>query len=180
MLPTGKPLLLASKPPLLVFGPLPNQITALIFLPTFPGWLAPLHFNPDRFSEFAGFAATLVGTWVATGLLTGGYRTDATADLGTAISRVSRIWLVSMPVSAAQLVLVTALEGRSLVGAQGFADVLPLAASGAGEPFVTAAGVLGESLGHWVGRCGSACCAVLRRALRYVLVRLTAFLGLCL
>ncbi len=119
-------------------------MTAIIFLPSFPGWLAPLHFNPDRFSEFAGFAATLVGTWLATGLVTGGYKTDAAADLNTAMARVCRIWLISMPVSAAQLVLVTALEGRSLVGTDGFADVLPLAASGPGEPFVTAAGVLGE------------------------------------
>ncbi len=36
-----------------------------------------------------------------------------------------------MPVAAAQLVLATAAEGRSLVGAPGFAARLPLAASGA-------------------------------------------------
>ena len=43
------------------------QITALIFLPSFPGWLAPLAFNPVRFLEFFSFAATLLGTWVASG-----------------------------------------------------------------------------------------------------------------
>lgn len=43
------------------------QITAIIFLPNFPGWLAPLAFNPVRFLEFFSFAATLLGTWVATG-----------------------------------------------------------------------------------------------------------------
>ena len=48
--------------------PLPGpQITALIFLPSFPGWLAPLAFNPVRFLEFFSFAATLLGTWVASG-----------------------------------------------------------------------------------------------------------------
>ena len=50
-----------------------------------------------------------------------------------------------MPVAAAQLVLLTAAEGGSLVGEADFASrVLPLAASGPGEPFVTAAGVLGR------------------------------------
>lgn len=52
------------------------------------------------------------------------------ADLPTALARVSFTWLVSQPVAAAQLVLVTAAEGRSLVGATSFASVLPLAASG--------------------------------------------------
>jgi len=45
------------------------QITALIFLPSFPGWLAPLAFNPVRFLEFFSFTATLLGTWVAAGAL---------------------------------------------------------------------------------------------------------------
>ena len=52
------------------------------------------------------------------------------ADLPTALARVSFTWLVSQPVAAAQLVLVTAAEGRSLVGATNFASVLPLAARG--------------------------------------------------
>lgn len=54
----------------------------------------------------------------------------AAADLPTALARVSFTWLVSQPVAAAQLVLVTAAEGRSLVGATNFASVLPLAATG--------------------------------------------------
>lgn len=49
----------------------------------------------------------------------------------TALARTVRVWLVSQPVAAAQLVLVTAVEGRALVGAGDFASVLPLAASGA-------------------------------------------------
>lgn len=62
-----------------------HQITAIIFLPNFPGWLAPLHFNPTRLLEFVSFATTLVGTWVAAGMLTGGFRFAATADVPTAL-----------------------------------------------------------------------------------------------
>lgn len=120
-----------------------KQVTALIFLPEFPGWLAPLQLNPVRFEEFLSFAITLCGTWVASGTLLGAYKTDATADLQTALVRTCLVWLLSEPVAAAQLVLVTAAEGKALVGVEGFASVLPLAASGPGEPFVTAGGVLG-------------------------------------
>ncbi|EFN55548.1 hypothetical protein CHLNCDRAFT_52364 [Chlorella variabilis] len=123
-----------------------KQITALIFLPSFPGWLAPLAFNPVRFLEFFSFAVTLIGTWVASGMLTGGYRFAATADVQAALRRTCFMWLISMPVAAAQLVLLTAAEGEALVGDEGFASKLPLAATGAGEPFVTAAGVLGLML----------------------------------
>ena len=58
------------------------QITAIILLPSFPGMLAPLAFNPLRFEEFASFAATVCGTWVAVGLLTGAYRTNSTSGAG--------------------------------------------------------------------------------------------------
>ena len=61
------------------------------------------------------------------------------------------MWLISMPVAAAQLVLLTAAEGEALVGDEGFASKLPLAATGAGEPFVTAAGVLGEQQAQCLG-----------------------------
>ena len=106
------------------------QITAIILMPSFPGWLAPMHFNPIRFEEFLSFAITVCGTWVGASLLVGGYKSNATSDLPTALARVSFTWLVSQPVAAAQLVLVTAAEGRSLVGASDFASVLPLAATG--------------------------------------------------
>lgn len=134
-----------------------KQIAAIIFLPTFPGWLAPLTFNPLRFVEFGAFAATLVGTWVACATLVGAYKLEASSgahdcdhrtptprpDLPTALRYAIVVWLVSQPVAAAELVLLTAAEGRTLVGVDGFASVLPLAASGPGEPFVTTAGVLG-------------------------------------
>lgn len=50
--------------------------------PTFPGVLAPLAFNPVRFEEFAGFAASLCGTWVGAALLLGAYRRDSTSGMG--------------------------------------------------------------------------------------------------
>lgn len=120
-----------------------KQIAALIMMPTFPGWTAPLQFNPLRLEEFASFSLTLIGTWVASSLLLGNYQTLATANVPTALTRTSLVWLLTMPTVAAQLVLVTAAESHSLVGVEGFADVLPLAATGPGEPLVSAAGVLG-------------------------------------
>lgn len=120
-----------------------KQISAIILLPGFEGVLAPLHFNPVRFEEFASFAATLCGTWVGVALLLGAYQRESTSDIQTAAWRAFATWACAMPVAAAQLVLVTAAEDKALVGDFGFASVLPLAASGPGEPFTTAAGVLG-------------------------------------
>lgn len=120
-----------------------KQIDALILAPTFPGWFAPLHFNPERFLEFTAFAATLVGTWLATGAVIGAYKFDATSDIPTALVRTCLTWLIAMPVAAAQLVLSTASEGHMLVADDGWARRLPLVASGPGEPFTCAAAVLG-------------------------------------
>lgn len=91
--------------------PLP-QIAAIITSPDFPGWLAPLDFSPTRFSEFVALTVTLVGTWVAAGLMVGAYRTAATSDLPAALRVASLTWLSAMPVAAAQLVIVTAVESR--------------------------------------------------------------------
>eukprot|EP00884_Botryococcus_braunii_P022712 jgi/Botrbrau1/9124/Bobra.160_3s0001.1 len=120
-----------------------KQITALIFLPSFPGWLAPLSFNPVRFLEFVAFTITLVASWSLASLLVGGYRISATADLPTALERTCAAWLISMPIAACQLVLTTAADDHVFVTDPTFAVTLPLAASGPGEPLVTAAGVLG-------------------------------------
>lgn len=120
-----------------------KQISALVLAPGFPGWLAPLKFNPVRLAEFASLVICLTGTWIASGYLFGGFKTDATRDLPTTLTKTSQMWLASMPVLAAQLVLVTSVESRALVGDEGFALVLPLVAQGPGEPFVTASGVLG-------------------------------------
>lgn len=88
-------------------------------LRSFPGWLAPLNFNPDRFLEFLSFTGTVCGVWVAAALLTGGYAYATTAGrLPRALKTAALIWAVSMPVAAAQLVLVAATESRSLVGAR--------------------------------------------------------------
>ncbi|GLC43830.1 hypothetical protein PLESTB_000912800 [Pleodorina starrii] len=119
-----------------------KQIASLVLAPDFPGWMAPVSFNWTRFGEFCGLTATLTGTWVAAGLLVGAYATAATADLPSALRTASLTWLLAMPVAAAQLVLATAVESRSLVGDVDFASAMPLAASGIGEPFVTASGVL--------------------------------------
>lgn len=51
-------------------------------------------------------------------------------DLRTALRKVCEVWLISMPVAACQLVLLTAAEGQTLVGSDLFASSLPLAASG--------------------------------------------------
>ncbi len=61
-----------------------KQIAAIVFLPSFPGWLAPLSFNPLRFIEFGAFAATLCGTWVACATILGGYKMAATSGMGVA------------------------------------------------------------------------------------------------
>ncbi len=98
--------------------------------------------------EFSSFVLTVIGTWAASAALVGGYSRDATAGIPTTLTRVSRIFLASMPVAAAQLVLVAAAESDSLVGDEGFASKLPLAASGPGEPFVTAAGEPGITAGQ--------------------------------
>lgn len=119
-----------------------KQIVAIILSPSFAGWLAPLSFNVTRLEELAGFIITVTGTWVATSYVTGDYA-SASPDVQHALLRTSRTWLLSMPVMAAQLVLATAAESGSLVGVEGFASSLPLAASGVGEPFVSAAGILG-------------------------------------
>lgn len=120
-----------------------KQISSIVLSPSFAGWLAPLKFNPVRFEEFAALTLTLLGAWIGASLVSGGYRTSATSDLPSALVATSVAWLASMPVAAAELVLLTACENQALVGDEGFARVLPLAASGMGEPFVTAAGVLG-------------------------------------
>ncbi|GIL47553.1 hypothetical protein Vafri_4346 [Volvox africanus] len=119
-----------------------KQIASLVLAPDFAGWMAPVAFNWTRFGEFCGLTATLTGTWVAAGLLVGAYRTSATVDLPSALRIASLTWLLAMPVAAAQLVLATAVESRALVGDVDFASAMPLAASGIGEPFVTASGVL--------------------------------------
>lgn len=52
------------------------------------------------------------------------------ADLPTALARVSGAWLIAMPISACNLILVTAAEEKVLVGDPLFGHVLPLAARG--------------------------------------------------
>lgn len=124
-----------------------KQVAAIVTQPDFPGWLAPLSFNPVAVADFTSFCLTLVLTWVTSCALVGGYKGGASRDVPTALRATSLTWLISMPVILAQLILVTALESRALVGQPGFGSILPLAASGPGEPLPSAAGVLGLMAG---------------------------------
>lgn len=54
-----------------------KQIMAIVMAPSFPGWLAPLHFDPVRFEELVGFIVTVAGTWVACSSLLGDYRNSS-------------------------------------------------------------------------------------------------------
>jgi hypothetical protein len=123
-----------------------KQIIAIALSPQFKGWLAPLHFNPIRFEEFFSFVVTICGTWAAAGILLGAYTNDASADVRSALVATCRVWLCSMCIAAAQLVLVTAAEDGALVGTEGWGRALPLAASLPGEPFISAAQILGLML----------------------------------
>lgn len=116
-----------------------KQIISLVTAPTFQGYLAPLHFNLLRFEEFFGFLITLVGVWCTAGLFFGAYSTASVASVRAALLSTSRTWIVSMSIAASQLALSVSSENSALVGTEGWGHHLPLAASGTGEPFVTAA-----------------------------------------
>ena len=120
-----------------------KQIAAIVISPTFEGYLAPLQFNPIRFEEFFNFTITITATWAAAGILLGAYTSAASSDTQRALIVTCKVWLASMCISAAQLVLATAAEDGALVGTEGWGHILPLAASGPGEPFITAAQILG-------------------------------------
>lgn len=120
-----------------------KQIQAIVQAPDFPGLLAPLHFRPLRFLEFGGFSLTIIGTFVAVSFLTDGYSLRTSEKVKSLIENAFYSWLISMPVDASWLVLTAAIENGSLVGDIGWYDNLPLAARGIGEPWVTAAQILG-------------------------------------
>lgn len=73
-----------------------SQITAIILMPSFPGWLAPMHFNPVRFEEFLSFAITVCGTWVGASWLVGGYKSTATSGVLTiAYTRTASLYILA-------------------------------------------------------------------------------------
>lgn len=78
----GSPELLAGDAVLLFAFCIYKQIMAIVMSPTFPGWLAPLSFNPVRFEELLGFVVTVVGTWVACSTILGDYkmRSESASD----------------------------------------------------------------------------------------------------
>lgn len=75
------------------------------------------------------------------------------ADLPTALARVSSAWLIAMPVAACNLILVTAVEDKALVGDPLFGHVLPLAARGVQPHFPCSAYSTHHHLMHLVPRC---------------------------
>ncbi len=82
------------------------QITAIILMPSFPGWLAPMHFNPTRFEEFLSFAITVCGTWVGASLLVGGYKSNATSGESLSCSTTSKSMCCSWGLSPEALACV--------------------------------------------------------------------------
>lgn len=120
-----------------------KQIQSIVFSPTFPGWTAPMRFNPDRFIEFFAFSFTCIGTLVAVSYVTGGYTVKTSQRVKSLIENGFISWFLSMPVDASWLVLVASRENNHFVMEDGWADHLPLAATGIGEPWVTAAQILG-------------------------------------
>lgn len=72
----GAELLVGDVLLLIVFC-LYKQILAIATSPAFPGWLAPLHFNPVRIEELLGFMVTVAGTWVACSSVLGDYRVSS-------------------------------------------------------------------------------------------------------
>ena len=70
------------------------------------------------------------------------YKYKTTGDVQRTLVSTSWVWLLSMPISASQLVILTAVEDKALIGTEAWARHLPLSATGPGEPFVTAASIL--------------------------------------
>ncbi len=75
--------------------------------------------------------------------LTQGYSLKTSERLKSLIENAFYAWLISMPVDGSWLVVTASMENGSLVGETGWHDTLPLAARGIGEPWVTAAQILG-------------------------------------
>ena len=131
-----------------------KQIQAICLSPDFPGFFAPLQFKPVRFLEFAGFSLTIIGTFVAVSYLTEGYSLKTSERLKLMLENAFYSWLISMPVDASWLVVTASIENGSLVGDTGWYDTLPLAARGFGEPYTTAAQILGV-VSIWRGFYGT-------------------------
>ena len=117
-----------------------RQIVHVVSSPDFPGWTSPLQFNAHHVIDFASFLLTVTSSWLGSGLLLSQYNP---VNLPQAIRTCSVTWLFSMPIAASQLVLSTAVENQTLVGEEGWVSLLPLPATGPGEPFVSASLLLG-------------------------------------
>ncbi|CAG9461247.1 unnamed protein product [Pedinophyceae sp. YPF-701] len=119
-----------------------RQLASIALAPDFPGWLAPLAFNPGRFVELANFVATLAGTWAAASLILGGYRRESLTSVPKMLQTTCQVWLVALPVALAWLLVSVLAENGALVG-EPLTTSLPLALRGPMEPAGIAAGMLG-------------------------------------
>ena len=115
--------------------------------PCIAGWTAPLEFRYERWIEFCSFLCATVGTFTSVSFLTGGYSKSQSGSLKLLIENCSFVTVISSLLLAAQLVIGVASENASFVGVEGWNDVLPLAARGLGEPWVSAVQLLGVTVG---------------------------------
>ena len=124
-----------------------KQIDAIVTARDFPGWTAPLEFRYERWIEFSAFLISTVATYCTVAFLTGGYSRVSSKKLSRLIENCAEVTLITCLLLAAQLVIGVASENATFVGLDGWDDVLPLAARGIGEPYVTGFQLLGISTG---------------------------------
>lgn len=124
-----------------------KQIDAIVTAPDFPGWTAPLEFRYERWVEFSSFLIATMATFCTATYLTGGYTKSSASSVSRLVENCAFVTFITCLMLAAQLVIGVASENASFVGLEGWDDVLPLAARGIGEPWVSAAQLLGVSTG---------------------------------
>ena len=124
-----------------------KQIDAIVTAPDFPGWTAPLEFRYERWVEFSSFLIATIATFCTVTYLTSGYAKSSASQVSRLVENCAFVTFITCLMLAAQLVIGVASENASFVGLEGWDDVLPLAARGIGEPWVSAAQLLGISTG---------------------------------
>ena len=124
-----------------------KQIDAIVTSPDFPGWTAPLEFRYERWIEFSSFLIATVATFCTVAYLTNGYSKEGSSSLSRLVENCAFVTFITCLLLAAQLVIGVASENASFVGLEGWDAILPLAARGIGEPWVTAAQLLGIATG---------------------------------
>jgi hypothetical protein len=124
-----------------------KQIDAIVTAPDFPGWTAPLEFRYERWIEFSSFLIATIATFTTVSFLTGGYARSQSSSMSRLVENCAFVSFITCLMLASQLVIGVASENASFVGLSGWDEVLPLAARGIGEPWVTAAQIIGVTTG---------------------------------